>query len=204
MEIDWNLTDDVLNPKPPAHLTDADAAREKLEKEMAGWVAAGPPAPPKVEEQKDTESQDSPPPTESQDSTPDAPSLYGEAHIQAVYQVQAMRGELLDKLAERIIASVTMDRKGTRPDMALLSCALGRAFVVLSPNLSLIAASHDIESSAIPGAGDRVQEDNGATGTVVSILSLTEAIVKWDHEPRAIRSSLQFIKKLPDGRRERG
>lgn len=192
MEIDWNIPDAALLPQP-SPIDDPEAAKRKLDAEMAEWVAKGPPQ--RGAPQPEPESQDSPP-VEEPPQEPVTPTLYDEGHIKQVYQVQAMHGPLVDALAKRILGAVTA--KGRAVDPTLLSCALGRALVVMNVDIALALAALEVESSSIPQPGQRVREENGATGRVVSIVSLAEAIVKWDNVPRAMVSPIEFLTAIDD------
>ncbi len=172
MDINWNIPPEALSPRDEA----AEEAR-RLEADLARLGAKS------VEAAPPTDSQESPPPTDSQESEESLPPEL----LERVYRVQAEHSPLVDSLAHRIIdlfAKVT--------DEDVRACAIGRALLILGdPNVVL--AAYDIENAAMPQKGDRVQEENGAVGTVVAVRSLTEAIVKWDHEPRAMRSAIKYL-----------
>ena len=57
----------------------------------------------------------------------------------------------------------------------------------------LVFATYEVEAETFPKRGDRVQEANGSIGTVVSVRSLRELIVKWDHEPKAMLSRIENL-----------
>lgn len=179
MDINWNIPPEALSPP-----RDAVAENAKLlEADLARLAAS-------------TDSQE-PAPTDSQESLDSQEPLDSQEALtselaERVYHVQAEHSAVVDAYAQRIIDLFV---KVTDEDVR--ACAIGRALLLLAdPNLVLTA--YEIESSAMPQKGDRVQEENGAVGTVIAIRSLTEAIVKWDHMPRAQRAALKFLSIAED------
>lgn len=173
MDFVWNIPPEALSPPP----RDEVAENAKLlERDLARLTAAS------------SDSQESAP-TDSQESAPidSQESALPSELTERVYRVQAEHSAAVDALAQRVIdlfAKVT--------DEDVRACAIGRSLILIAdPNLVL--AAYEIESSAMPQKGDRVQEENGAIGTVIAVRSLTEAIVKWDHMPRAQRSAIKYL-----------
>lgn len=171
MGIEWNIDPSVAD--------EAAVQKARLDAELARLGAT--PVTPK------TESQDSPP-TESQESLPevDAAAL-DPALVERVYVVQASHERTVQDLAEKL---VTLLSRTSDPDIR--ACAIGRALLI-SADPNLVFVSYELERESIPQKGDRVREENGAVGTVVALKSLTEVVVKWDHEPRAMVSLIKYL-----------
>lgn len=180
MDFQWNITPEALAAATPPRDEAAEAAAQaaKLQAELAALTLN---APEPVETSVEPE-----PVAPSESQEPLAPS---QEVIERVYWVQATHGEVIDRLAEAVLnvfVRVT--------DADLRACAIGRALAALDTDPAVVNASWSLESQAMPQRGDRVREENGAIGTVVSVRSLKEVIVKWDHVPRAMRTLVKYLR----------
>jgi len=190
MEIEWNIPESALAPIVDQGTPMSEAeARAKLEREMAAMVAAS--APPPVASNPVAELA----PTDSQESQATQQAVFDPQVLERLYTQQAQRARIIDQIADKLL---TIAQTVSDPDT--MACALGRALVVMQLDMPLVMASLDAESASIPQRGDRVQEANGSTGTVVGIVSLKEVIVKWDHVSKAMRSPVEYIRPLEEGR----
>jgi len=172
MEIDWNIPPEVLSPPD-----DATIAAAKLAADINRFVTPEEVPPPDAEAEPTPESQQTP------------PAQTDPALVDRVYHAQALHSDAIDTLAGRVIALFSKVA-----DEDVRACAIGRAMIILGDPY-LVTAAYEIESAALPQKGDRVKEENGAIGTVISLLSLTEAVVKWDGEARAMRSLLKYLER---------
>lgn len=176
MPIEWNFD--------PSVTSEAESQKAQLDAELARLGAVAAPVTP-------TESQESAP-AESQESPP-VDTLPPEL-VERVYVTQASHDARIQAVAEKLI---TLLSQVGDPD--LRACAIGRALVVIAdPDLVFVA--HELERESLPRKGDRVQEENGAVGTVVALKSLTEVVVKWDHEPRAMTSLVKYLTPIREGK----
>lgn len=181
MAIEWNLD--------PSADAEADAQKARLEAELARLGGGVTPARTESQDSPSTESQDSPTVTSESELDSLPPEL-----VERVYVAQASHETRIQVVAEKLIALLT---PVTDPDIR--ACAIGRALVVIAdPDLVLVA--HELERDSLPRKGDRVQEENGAIGTVVALKSLTEVVVKWDHEPRAMTSLVKYLTPIREGK----
>lgn len=181
MAIAWNLELDEPSPTPD----EAEAQAAKLQAELAKLTVTAPTPEVAVEETATPEVEEVPDSQESLEVDP--------LHAETVYTVQANANVTVQKLAE---ALVTFMMKV--PDLRVRTVALARAMTTGMVDPDLLLAALSIERQSAPRKGDRVQEENGSIGTVVAIRSLSEVIVKWDHEPRAMRTSIQHITLVGD------
>lgn len=176
MKIEWNLEGLGV----PSDEAGAQAA--KLEAELSRLGTRPSPSVAAPSEPEPEPEQPSPEAIDFQESPMLDPAL-----VDRVYVAQANHDATITKVAEQILRIVA---NRLPPDVA--ECAIGRALLVMGTP-DLVFATYEVEAETFPKRGDRVQEANGSIGTVVSVRSLRELIVKWDHEPKAMLSRIENL-----------